>query len=372
MKILVTGGAGFIGSFLVDKLVELGHQVRIFDNLDPQVHPKSKKPSYINESAEFIKGDVRDQEALRNALEGIEIVYHKAAAVGVGQSQYDIKRYVDVNVCGTGNLLDILANGRHSVKKIISAGSMTSFGEGLYKCSSCGPLRPGPRPLEQLERREWEPRCPKCGAELKPFPIPETESLDCTSYYAVTKKTQEEMILLFGRTYDISTTIFRYFNVYGPRQSLSNPYTGVIAIFLSRLKNNNKPVIYEDGKQTRDFISVHDVVDANIMALENKKSDNRVFCLGSGKGITIADIAKISSGALGKNIEPQITGDFRLGDIRHCVADTTLINNELRWSPKIPFERGLAELIEWAKGESSSDAFDLAHSQLKQKGLLKE
>ena len=281
MKVLVTGGAGFIGSFIVDELLRRGHQVRIFDNLDPQVHPNSTKPAYLNPEAEFIQGDVRNIDALRNAMQGQEVIFHEAAAVGMGQSQYQIKHYVDVNTGGTANLLDLLVNTNHSVQKVIVAASQSSYGEGMCKSPALGGVKPDFRREEQLKNGRWEHECPKTGSVMKPVPTPETASLDCRAIYAITKRDQEDMLLSIGSTYRIPCVALRYFNVYGPRQSLSNPYTGVLAIFMSRLANGKPPVIYEDGMQSRDFISVHDIVQANLLAME-KEANYEVFNVGSG------------------------------------------------------------------------------------------
>ena len=267
-KVLVTGGAGFIGSHLVDRLVELGHTVRILDNLDPQVHPGGKKPDYLNPGAEFVAGDVRDRETVRRALQGVEVVFHEAAAVGVGQSQYRIQHYVDVNTRGTATLLDVLANEPNSVEKIVVAASMSSYGEGKARCPECGIVKPTLRPESQMAAGQWEVRCPYCQTPTEPVPTDERTPRQVNSVYSLTKKDQEDLVLLFGRTYGVQAVALRYFNVFGPRQSLSNPYTGVAAIFISRLKNGNRPVVYEDGQQTRDFVSVHDVVQANILAME--------------------------------------------------------------------------------------------------------
>ena len=235
MKILVTGGAGFIGSFIVDRLVEEGHDVRIFDNLEPQVH-HNRIPSYLNKNAEFVKGDVLNYNALKNALQDIEVVFHEAAIVGVGQSMYEISRYSNANTMGTANLLDILVNTENNVKKILLASSMSTYGEGSYLCEKCGLVNPGLREEKQMERHDWELYCPNCKKKLKPENTKESKAQEVTSIYATTKKTQEDMVINIGKSYGIPAVALRYFNVYGPRQSLSNPYTGVAAIFMSRIK----------------------------------------------------------------------------------------------------------------------------------------
>ena len=370
MKILVTGGAGFIGSHIVDALNELGHQVRVFDNLDSQVHPGGNKPKYLSKDAEFIKGDVRDIDAFRRALKNQDIVFHKAAAVGVGQSQYRIKHYVDVNIGGTANLLELLANEEHNVRKIILASSQTGYGEGCYRCPTHGPMRSWHRSEEQLKKRIWNHLCPECGAELIPEPTPETAEQRCSTIYAQTKRQQEDMVHTIGRAYNIPTVALRYFNVYGPRQSLSNPYTGVMAIFLSRLANGNPPVIYEDGNQSRDFISVHDVVRANLLVLEKEEADLQTYNVGSGHATSIREIARLLGELTESDIEPQVLGKYRKGDTRHCTADITKIRSELGFEPKIDLEKGLKELVEWSRTANPNDKFEQAAKELEERGLV--
>ena len=273
-KVLVTGGAGFIGSHLVDELVAQGNEVKVYDSLEPQVH-NGKKPGYLNDGAEYVFSDIRDREALIKALEGVEVVYHEAAAVGVGQSMYQVHKYVDVNTLGTALLLDLLVNEEHEVKKLVVASSMSIYGEGKYECGECGIVYPRVRSDEQLKAREWELRCPECGRAVKPLPTDEEKPLHSTSIYAITKKDQEEMCLTVGRAYGLPTVALRYFNVYGPRQALSNPYTGVCAIFSCRIRNNNPPLIFEDGMQSRDFVSVYDIVAANLLAMKKSKIELR-------------------------------------------------------------------------------------------------
>lgn len=370
-NILVTGGMGFVGSHLVDELVRRGHRVRIFDNLDPQVHPRGAVPEYANPHAEFIRGDIRDLDAVKKALAGIEIVFHKAAAVGVGQSQYEIKRYVDVNTGGTANLLDLLANADHKVEKLIVAASQTSYGEGRYTCAEHGIHHPGLRSNARLERARWEHPCPSCGADLSPVPIPEDAQRICYAIYAQTKMHQEDMALNIGRAYNIPSVALRYFNIYGPRQSLSNPYTGVGAIFMSRLKNGKRPVIYEDGKQSRDFISVRDIVQANMLALEKSDGDYRAFNVGSGIGTSIEHIALTLSKILGlEHLAPSLTGTYRHGDTRHSTADISRIKKTLGFRPRVDFQRGMEELVAWGRGRKATDGFAKAHHALQRKGLI--
>lgn len=370
MKVLVTGGAGFIGSYIVDELIRRGHRVRIFDSLDPQVHPTHEKPDYLNPDAEFILGDIRDKDALQQAIEGQEIVFHKAAAVGVGQSQYRIKHYVDVNTGGTANLLDLLANTKHTIRKLIVASSQTSYGEGYCECPQHGRIKPEYRLEEQLKEGRWEHECPQCGSAMKPVPTPENTPLACKSIYALTKRDQEDMALSIGGVYGIPVTAFRYFNVYGPRQSLSNPYTGVIAIFMSRLANGNPPVIYEDGNQSRDFISVHDIVEANLLAMENGASNGQIFNVGSEKSTTIREIALMLADIYGVDIQPEITGQYRKNDTRHCTADTAKIRSVLGFQPRVSLRQGMEEVVAWSRGVKAEDHFEKAARELAEKGLV--
>jgi dTDP-L-rhamnose 4-epimerase len=369
-RILVTGGAGFIGSFLVDLLVEQGENVTILDSLDPQVHPHGK-PEHLNPHAEFIQGNILDRDLFTSLIARSDLIYHLASAVGVGQSQYQIDHYVDTNTHGTARLLDILVNQKNPVRKVIVAASMTSYGEGLYEAPSTGELvRPGIRPVEQMEKGDWEPRHPRTGESLCPLPTPETASYDENNIYAMTKTHQEAMTLMIGKTYSIPAVATRFFNVFGPRQSLSNPYTGVTAIFLSRLKNNQRPVVYEDGKQTRDFISVHDVVEALSLIKDCPAVDYQSLNVGCGRPIGIAEVGCMLARLCAKSIEPDIQGKFRKGDVRHCFADTAKIQRLLGWSPKVSFEEGLCELVEWSNQVIAEDRFEAATAELKAKGLL--
>jgi len=368
-KYLVTGGCGFIGSFVVDRLISGGDEVRIFDNIEEQVHG-GNIPEHVNEKAELFKGDVRNRDQLKEAVEDVDAIFHLAAAVGVGQSMYQISKYTEVNVMGTANLLDVLANENHSVKKILVASSMSNYGEGLHQCESCGiTVKPKERSEAQLLRGDWEHFC-DCGNILTPMPTHEGASMDSTSVYALTKKMQEEMTLAVGKAYGIPAVALRFFNVYGPRQSLNNPYTGVTAIFMSRLKNGNQPVIYEDGNQTRDFISVHDLALANVMAMESNAANYEVFNVGSGRPVSIKEVAETLANVLDVNIQPQITKKFRKGDIRHCFANNTKIIQKLGWEPKISFEEGMRELVAWSSGVEAEDKFEAATEELKSKGLM--
>lgn len=367
-KILVTGGAGFIGSFIVDRLVAEGHEVVILDNLEPQVH-QGVAPDYLNKSAKFVKGSVLDYELFRAVVSDVDVIFHEAAMVGVGQSMYQVSRYASANVIGTAYLLDILANEKHNVKKVMVAASMSSYGEGAYECESCGVVSPPLRSEEQMKSREWELVC-SCGKRLVPIPTNESKPLHPNSIYAVTKANQEQMVLPFCRAYGIPAVALRYFNVYGPRQSLSNPYTGVAAIFMSRIKNNNAPVVFEDGLQSRDFVSVHDIADANLLAMKSHGADYEVVNVGSGKQTTIRNVAETLSRIYGKSVKPDVTNRYRKGDVRHCFADISKIRSKLGYEPKVSFEDGMKELIGWSETQRSVDRVDEATQELRDKGLV--
>ncbi len=370
-NVLVTGGAGFIGSHLVDQLVKEGHNVTVLDNLESQVHGSSDQlPDYYNHDARFIKGDVRSLDDIRKAIKGIDIVFHEAAMVGVGQSMYQIKKYVDVNSLGTACLLEVILENRDQIKKLVVASSMSIYGEGTYNCDKCGDVEPFIRSDEQMQKCEWELKCPKCGVDVKPVKTSENKPLDPTSIYAVTKKDQEELCLSFGRAYKIPTVALRYFNVYGPRQSLDNPYTGVCAIFSSRIKNNNAPIVYEDGLQTRNFISVHDIVQANMLAMNEDGMNYNVYNVGSSDYVSVLDIAKTLSKLYGKDLVPDVQNKFRAGDIRHCFSNIEKIQ-KYGFNPSVDFESGMKELVEWGETVEAEDKVTDAQEKLLNLGLVK-
>jgi dTDP-L-rhamnose 4-epimerase len=365
LNILVTGGAGFIGSHLVDGLLARGHRVRVLDALVPQVHGAlDGPPAYLHKEAEFVRGDVCDAEVVARALEGVDVVYHEAAEVGVGQSMYEIRRYVQANDYGTAVVLEEILKRRDSIRKLIVASSMSIYGEGAYRHPQTGALEyPQLRSDEQLERREWE----IYGADsavLETVGTPETKPLFPTSVYAVTKQDQEQFCLSVGRAYKIPTVAFRYFNVYGSRQALSNPYTGVCAIFSSRLLNNERPVIFEDGEQSRDFVHVSDIVQANLLALETDKADYEALNVGTGRATSVRQIAELVAQGLGKDITPEMVGKYRAGDIRHCIADISKARELLGYEPKVTLEQGLPEVLDWVKSQTAADLVSHATAEL--------
>ncbi len=367
MRILVTGGAGFIGSHLVDALIKQNHTVRVLDILEEQVH-EGKRPSYLNPNAEYLWGDVRDRQALRTALQSVEVVFHEAASVGVGQSMYQIEKYVSNNVGGTAIVLDTLINDRVPIKKLIVASSMSIYGEGAYQCSGCGPVFPSIRSKAQLKSKQWEMTCPRCSRAVTRILTSEEKPLAPTSVYAVSKRDQEELCLIVGRGYGIPTVALRYFNVYGPRQALSNPYTGVCAIFSTRIKNNHSPIIFEDGNQSRDFIHVSDIVQANLLAMTNSKADYGAFNVGTGKPITVVEIAQTLAQFYGKKTAPDLVQKYRAGDIRHCIADISKLQS-LGFRPSVSLAEGLKQLVEWGQGISAQDRVEAATKELVSRGL---
>ena len=371
-KILVTGGAGYIGSHLVDALVKREYRVTVLDNLEPQVHRSGTWPSYANAGAEYVRGDVRDRAVFEPLVLAADAVVHFGAAVSVGQSMYQVDRYVDVNTRGTALLLDILVNAKHDVKKVLVASSIGVYGEGAYTCQTHGSVAPTIRPEQQLAARDWEQHCPVCGSHVASIPTPEDKALYRDNIYSMTKYHQEEMVLLIGKTYGIPAVAPRFFNVYGPRQSLSNPYAGVAAIWLSRLLNSKQPVVFEDGGQLRDFVSIHDVVDCLVLMLEQPGADYLPVNVGSGETVTILEIAQLLARLLGSSIEPQITQSGRKFDIRHNTADITRAKTTLGFAPRVSLEQGFSELIEWAKStpDVAVDFFDRALGELQAKGLL--
>ena len=373
--ILITGGAGFIGSHLADELLRAGHRVRALDSLSPQVHgaagESGRRPDYLHADVELQVGDVRDPAAVRRALDGIDAVYHLAAAVGVGQSMYQIAQYTDVNNAGTAVLLEALvARGRTTpLQRLVVASSMSLYGEGLYRAPDGALVTDVERTREQLAAGDWEPRDAH-GLPLEPLPTPESKPPSLASVYALSKYDQERMCLMVGRAYGIPTVALRFFNVFGTRQALSNPYTGVLAIFASRYLNDRAPMVFEDGRQQRDFVSVHDVARACRLALEAPDADGQVLNVGSGRRYSIREIAERMASALGKGyVAPEITGRYRVGDIRHCVADITRARDVLGYAPAVPLEDGLVELAEWLEGQTAADRVAEASAELAARGL---
>jgi dTDP-L-rhamnose 4-epimerase len=367
-SVLITGGAGFIGSHLADELLATGYKVRVLDSLSQQVHgPDLERPDYLADDVELQLGDVRDPEAVRKALQNIDAVYHFAAKVGVGQSMYEIADYTATNNDGTAVLLEALI--KRPVERLVVASSMSIYGEGLYR-DPRGQLVSGTeRPLEQLQKHDWELR-DENGSVLTPVATPETKTPTLASIYALSKYDQERMCMMIGRAYKIPAVALRFFNVFGTRQALSNPYTGVLAIFSSRLLNDQPPMIFEDGLQQRDFVHVKDVAQACRLALEVGDAAHQVFNIGSGHHYTVQEISAAIARVLNKEyIEPDITENYRVGDIRHCFADISLARSILGYAPRISLEAGLAELSEWLAGQPAVDLVGKARAELRERGL---
>lgn len=373
-KILITGGAGFIGSHLSKKLVSKGYEVTVLDNLSPQVHgDPNSSPLYlsIKDKVRFIRGDVRCRDDWEKALKGQDAVIHLAAETGVGQSMYEIDKYVDVNIGGTSKLLQLLINSNCDVQKLIVASSRAVYGEGKYLCDTCGVVSPPPRKHDQLAKGIWELQCPNCGQEIHPLPTDEGFTPNPASVYAVSKQSQEQLSLVVGEAKGIPVTILRYQNVYGPRQALNNPYTGVLSAFATQIKNGNPVPVYEDGSESRDFVYVSDVVEATVLAMENSQSNGEIINVGSGERTTIREGAEALVNNLDPSIPIKVTGEYRVGDIRHSFASLAKAKRLLGYSPKIPFASGIREFARWVESQSiARDRSDEAKSELLQWNLL--
>ena len=368
-QVLITGGAGFVGSHLADGLLRQGHAVRVLDDLTPQVHPGGERPEYLSTDVELVRGDVRDPNLLKTVLDGVDVVYHFAATVGVGQSMYEISRYMSVNTQGTAELLQAVLDTKSKVEKIVVASSMSIYGEGRYVGADGRTYAPPVRSTEQLKRGEWEVSVGDSGP-LQPVPTDEDKPSEINSMYALSKRDQEELCMIYGRTYGLPVTALRFFNIYGTRQALSNPYTGVAAVFASRMLNGKQPLIFEDGEQQRDFVSIHDIVRANLLAMDAPASDGEVINVGSGRPVSIRRIAELLAGALGsKGLEPIVTGKYRAGDIRHCYADISRARLLLGYEPQVTHEEGFAELAAWLESQEAEDKADTMLQQLAAHGL---
>jgi len=374
-NILITGGAGFIGSNLTNKLVQKGYKVTILDNLSKQIHGENQdSPLYnsIKDIATFIKGDVCNKLDWEKAIKGQDAVIHLAAETGTGQSMYEISRYNEVNILGTTHLLDILANESHTVKKMIIASSRSIYGEGKYMCEKDGVVYPDERKDSDMNDGNFNPICNKCGEQLVLKPTDESSKIHPSSIYGITKQQQEQMILLMGKTLNIPAVALRYQNVYGPGQSLSNPYTGILSIFSTRLLNGNDIDIYEDGMESRDFVFIDDVVDATILSLEKEEANHQIFNVGSGVATTVNEVANSLKSLYNSDVKITISGKYRLGDIRHNYADLSKIKNALGFIPKFNFISGITAFVNWVKTqEIMEDKYESSIKELKSKGLIK-
>lgn len=372
-NILITGGAGFIGSRVALKLIQKGYKITILDNLSEQIHGKNADiPDFIQGKVKFIKGDVRNKEEWRIALKSQDAVIHLAAETGTGQSMYEIYKYTDVNIGGTANLLDILTNEDTQIKKVVVAASRAIYGEGKYICKNHGDVYPEERKDEDLRKGDYECKCPSCNENLELLKTDEDSKIHPTSIYGITKQNQEQMVMVSCKSLSIPCVSFRYQNVYGPGQSLNNPYTGILSIFSTRIKNNNNINIFEDGKETRDFVYIDDIVDATILGLEKSEANYEVFNVGSGVATDVMTVATALKEAYNSNISIEISGNYRLGDIRHNVADLTKIKELLNFEPKVSFVEGINKFAKWVnEQEIKEDKYEQSIKEMKAKGLYK-
>jgi len=374
-NILISGGAGFIGSNLTKKLVSKGYNITILDNLSKQIHGKDQKSELYNsikEISTFILGDVCNEEDWKKSLKGQDAVIHLAAETGTGQSMYEISRYNDVNILGTSHLLDFLANNKNSVKKLIIASSRSIYGEGKYKCENHGVVYPNDRIVSNMMKGKFDLFCDACGSELNLMPTDENSKIHPSSIYGITKQQQEQMTLLMGKSLGIPAVALRYQNVYGPGQSLSNPYTGILSIFSTRMLNGNDIDIYEDGEESRDFVFIDDVVEATILALEKEEANHQIFNVGSGETTPVSQVANSLKKLYDSNVNISIGGSFRLGDIRHNYADLNKIKNLLGFTAKFDFQTGISRFADWVKTQGvKEDKYEQSLNELKNKGLIK-
>ena len=375
-NILISGGAGFIGSNLALRLIEKNYSVTVLDNLSKQIHGENPEQSFLYKSIAgkviFIKGDVRNKEDWEKSLKGQDAVIHLAAETGTGQSMYEIYKYSHVNISGTALLLDIIANGQYPIKKIMVASSRAIYGEGKYKCTEHGIVYPKSRIQADLLKGSFECACPHCGKEVMLLPTDENSKIEPQSVYGISKYNQEQICLVAGKSLNIPAVAFRYQNVYGPGQSLSNPYTGILSIFSTQIKNEHPINIFEDGKESRDFVYIDDVVNATIMGLENEKANFNSYNVGSGTPTTVLEIARELVALYNSDVRINITGHFRMGDIRHNFADLTKIKNDLDFNPEFQFSKGIKYFTDWVNTqETNEDLYETSILELKERGLYK-
>jgi len=377
MKVLITGGAGFIGSNIALKLIKKGYDIVVLDSLLEQIHgvnPEKTSPLYkiIKDKVEFIRGSVVVRTDWERALQGVDYVIHLAAETGTGQSMYEIEKYVGSNIGGTALLLDILANQPHQVKRVVVAESRAIYGEGKYICPKCGEVYPLARRDEDMAKGDFECKCPKCGGGIELVATTEDSKIHPTSVYGITKQVQGQLVHLVCQNIGIESVSFRYQNVYGPGQSLSNPYTGILSIFSTRIKNGNGINIFEDGKETRDFVYIDDVTDATILGMEVPEANGHVFNIGTGVATDVLTVAKTLCDKYGVQIPITVSGNYRLGDIRHNFADISLAKKVLGYEPKWSFEKGIEQFTKWVnEQEIQEDNYEASIAEMKAKGLYK-
>lgn len=375
-NILITGGAGFIGSNIALALISKGYTVTVLDNMSPQIHglnfENSELYNNIKGKVNFIRGSVENKEDWQRALVGVDAVIHLAAETGTGQSMYEINKYIDVNIKGTSELLNILTNEKHNVKKIVVASSRAIYGEGEYVCPTHGVVYPEERIEKYMSQKDFNVKCPLCNVTVKLKGTTEESKKHPSSIYGFTKQAQEEMCMIVGKSLKIPVVAYRYQNVYGPGQSLRNPYTGILSIFSTRIKNGNDINIFEDGKESRDFVYISDVVDATILGLEKDEANYESFNVGTGVGITVEEVAKSLKKKYNSNIKIEISGNYRIGDIRHNYADLTKIKNKLEFEAKIDFENGISKFVDWVETQTvEEDNYIRTIEEMKKKGLYK-
>lgn len=372
-NILITGGAGFIGSNLSLKLIEKGYNVTVLDNLSPQIHSENSPLFHsIKDKVNFISGTVLCYDDWKKALKDIDVVVHLAAETGTGQSMYEIEKYTDVNIKGTSIFFDILANEQHSIKKILVASSRAIYGEGKYSCEQHGIVYPTERKSIDMENGDFEAKCPICSQSLELMPTDEESKIHPSSIYGITKQVQEQMFMVMGKSLGIPAVAFRYQNVYGAGQSLSNPYTGILSIFSTRIKNGNDITIFEDGLESRDFVYVDDVVEATILGIEKDEANGQVFNVGLGIGIDVLTVANTLVKAYNSNSKITLSGNYRIGDIRHNYADLTKIKERLGFEPKVNFVEGIQRFTTWVNQQKVvEDRYELSIEEMKEKGLYK-
>lgn len=372
-NVLVTGGAGFIGSHIALNLLKKGYKVRILDNLSPQIHgEEAELPSMLRGKVEFIQGDVRNKSDWYAALEGQDAVIHLAAETGTGQSMYEIHKYTDTNIGGTALLLDILTNDKHSIKKVVVASSRAIYGEGKYFCSEHGNVYPLARNDKDMQNNDFEVKCPFCNEDVKLVATTEDSKIHPTSIYGITKQVQEEMVMVACKALGIPCVAYRYQNVYGPGQSLSNPYTGILSIFSNRIRQGKAINIFEDGLETRDFVYIDDIAEATIMGLENDNANYNIFNVGSGVATNVITVVNMLEKAYGKGVDSFVSGEYRIGDIRHNFADISLIREKLNYIPKVTFEEGIKNFTEWVLSQDDTeDRYEESLTEMKAKGLMR-
>jgi dTDP-L-rhamnose 4-epimerase len=369
-RALVTGGCGFVGSHLVDALLDAGYRVRILDSIDPQAH-EGGVARFHNPDAELVQGDLRDRDAVRRVLGEVDVVFHQGAVVGNGQSMYAIERYVDVNAVGTAVLMEEVIARRERIRRVIAASSMVVYGDGAYRCDEHGDVIPGPRSEDDLAAHRWEPRCPHCRLFVAPVPTAEDHPLAATSPYAIGKLASETIVLVTGRSFGIDAVALRYLNIYGRRQALSNPYTGVAAIFATQLRSGRRPTVFEDGEQRRDLVHVSDVVRANVLAMDARDAPGNAINIGTGVSLSIAGLARTLAQELGMHIEPEITQRYRVGDVRHCFASTDRAERLLGFRAQADRQAMLRDLAVWVAEENPVDRTETAAAELTELGLIR-